>query len=212
MDSNGPLINFKSTGGRIFKSGDHKSPQEKIIAEITDPLGINLTKELGHSIIIKNLDNNQSIDITDDFFYDYNSITTGRIDLENYFRTGVNYSLIAWDNANNPSEQEIRLFSSDDENLRLYNVYNFPNPFMSDTRFTFELSLEADIAIDIYTLGGRKIKNFIYKLYQPGFHTIEWDGKNEYGKLLSNGVYLYKIKARNSNSKTHKIGKIAIYR
>ena len=27
------------------------------------------------------------------------------------------------------------------------------------------------------------------------------------GKLLSNGVYLYKIKARNNNSKTHKIGK-----
>ena len=212
MDSNGPLINFKSSNGRIFKSGDHKSPQEKIIAEITDPLGINLTKELGHSIIIKNLDNNQSIDITDDFFYDNNSITTGRIDLENYFSTGVNYSLIAWDNANNPSEQEIRLFSSNDENLRLYNVYNFPNPFISDTKFTFELSLEADVAIDIYTLGGRKIKNFIYKLYQPGFHTIEWDGKNEYGKLLSNGVYLYKIKAKNNNSKTHKIGKIAIYR
>ena len=29
MDSNGPLINFKSTSGRIFKSGDHKSPQRK---------------------------------------------------------------------------------------------------------------------------------------------------------------------------------------
>ena len=85
MDSNGPLINFKSSNGRIFKSGDHKSPQERIIAEITDPLGINLTKELGHSIIIKNLDNNQSIDITDDFFYDNNSITTGRIDLEKLF-------------------------------------------------------------------------------------------------------------------------------
>ena len=105
-----------------------------------------------------------------------------------------------------------RSFSSSDENLRLYNVYNFPNPFISDTKFTFELSIEADVAIDIYTLGGRKIKNFIYKLYQPGFHTIEWGGKNEYGKLLSNGVYLYKIKARNNNSKTHKIGKIAIYR
>ena len=212
MDSNGPLINFKSSNGRIFRSGDHKSPQEKIIAEITDPIGINLTKELGHSIIIKNLDNNQSIDITDDFFYDNNSITTGRIDLENYFNTGVNYSLIAWDNANNPSEQEIRLISSDNENLRLYNVYNFPNPFINDTKFTFELSLEADVAIDIYTLGGKKIKNFIYKSYQPGFHTIEWDGKNEYGKLLSNGVYLYKIKAENNISKTHKIGKIAIYR
>ena len=212
MDSNGPIIKFKSSNGRIFRSGDHKSTKERIIAEITDPLGINLTKELGHSIIIKNLDNNQSVDITDDFFYDNNSITTGRINLESYFSTGVNYSLIAWDNANNPSEQEIRLISSDNDNLRLYNVYNFPNPFVSDTKFTFELSLEADVAIDIYTLGGKKIKNFINKSYQPGFHTIEWDGKNEYGHLLSNGVYLFKIRAENDISKTHKLGKIAIYR
>ena len=59
MDSNGPLMYFKSSSGRIFRNGDHKSSKEKIIAEITDPLGINLTKELGHSIILKNLDNNQ---------------------------------------------------------------------------------------------------------------------------------------------------------
>ena len=52
----------------------------------------------------------------------------------------------------------------------------------------------------------------MYKSYQPGFHTVEWDGKNEYGNLLSNGVYLYKIKAENDISKTHKIGKIAIHR
>ena len=212
MDSNGPLINFKSSSGKIFRSGDHKSSEEEIIAEITDPLGINLTKELGHSIVIRNLDNNQSIDLTDDFFYDDNSITTGRINLENYFSTGVNYSLIAWDNANNPSEREIRLISSDDEYLQLYNVYNFPNPFTSDTKFTFELSKEANVAINIYTLGGKKIKNFMYKSYQPGFHTVEWDGKKEYGKLLSNGVYLYKIKAENNISKTHRLGKIAIYR
>ena len=124
----------------------------------------------------------------------------------------MNYSLIAWDNANNPSEKEIRLISGSNENLRLYNVYNFPNPFINDTKFTFELSIEADVAIGIYTVGGRKIKNFIYKSYQPGFHIIEWDGKNKYGKLLSNGVYLYKIIAKNNNAKTHKVGKIAVYR
>ena len=60
-------------------------------------------------IIIKNLDNNESIDLTDNFLYDNNSITSGKIDLESYFKTDVSYS---WDNANNPSEQEIRLIST----------------------------------------------------------------------------------------------------
>ena len=212
MDSDGPIINFKSSNGRIFRSGDHKSTQEKIFVEITDPIGINLTKELGHSIIIKNLNNNESIDITDDFLYNNNSTTTGRIDLESYFTTGVKYSLTAWDNANNPSEQEIRLIQSDSEDLRLFNVYNFPNPFKEETKFTFELSFEAEISIMVYTLGGKKIKQFNKQTYQPGFHSIEWDGRNEYGKLLSNGMYLYLIKAENIYSKTHQIGKVAISR
>ena len=158
------------------------------------------------------MDNNESIDLTDNFLYDNNSITSGRIDLESYFKTDVNYSLTAWDNANNPSEQEIRLISNNNENLQLFNAYNFPNPFTNKTKFTFELSLEADVSINIYTLGGKKIKNFRSKTYQPGFHSILWDGKNEYGKLLSNGVYVYKIIAHNNISKTHRIGKIAIYR
>ena len=208
-DSEGPIINFMSSNGRIFRSGDHKSSQERVIAEITDPLGINLTKELGHSIIIKNLDNNESIDITDDFTYDNNSITTGKIDIEDHLANGVNHLLIAWDNANNPAEQEIRLATSDDENLRLYNVFNFPNPFSKNTKFTFELSHEANVSIDIYTLGGKKIKSIKNKSYQPGFHSILWDGRNQYGNLLSNGVYVYKVIAENYISKKYKIGKVA---
>ena len=64
----------------------------------------------------------------------------------------------------------------------------------------------------VYTLGGKKIKQFNKQTYQPGFHSIEWDGRNEYGKLLSNGMYLYLIKAENIYSKTHQIGKVAISR
>ena len=212
MDRDGPIINFKSSNGRILKRGDHKSIGEKIYVEISDPIGINLTKELGHSITIKNLDDDESIDITNDFFYDDNSITTGRIDLDSYFKTDVNYLLTAWDNANNPSEKEILLILNNSENLQLFNAFNFPNPFTDKTKFTFELSLEADVSIYVYTLGGKKIKNFKSKTYQPGFHSIVWDGRNEYGKLLSNGVYLYKIMANNFHSKTHRLGKIAIYR
>ena len=166
------------------RSGDHKSNQEKIIAEITDPLGINLTKELGHSIILKNIDNNELIDITDNFLYDNNSITTGRIDLEDYFTTDVNYLLTAWDNANNPSEQQIQLMSIRNEDLQLYNAYNFPNPFTNNTKFTFEITSEADISINVYTLGGKKIKIFKNKIYQPGFHSIAWDGRKRVRQII----------------------------
>ena len=213
MDLNGPIINFKSENGRIYRNGDHKNLDDKIIVELSDPLGINLTKELGHSIILRNLYTNEKFDITEKFIYDFNSITTGSINIDRYLRgSEMNYSVNAWDNANNPSEKEIKLISIEDNKVQLFNIFNFPNPFTEKTKFTFELSSNANVSISIYTIGGKRIKSLQTKYFEPGFHSIDWDGKNEYGKMLSSGMYLYKIIAKDTKTKTQHIGKIAIYR
>ena len=107
LDISGPIIEFISGDGRLFQTGDHKKLSENIIIQISDPIGINLTKELGHSIILKDLNTNSSYDVTDDFIYNVNSITTGKISLENYVLSPINLIVSAWDNANNPSEKEI---------------------------------------------------------------------------------------------------------
>ena len=80
------------------------------------------------------------------------------------------------------------------------------------TKFTFEINEEAEISVFIYTLGGKKIKHIKNKRYLPGFQCIDWDGRNEFGKIISNGVYIYKIIATNNNGRTHHIGKIAVYK
>ncbi|MBT5733539.1 T9SS type A sorting domain-containing protein, partial [bacterium] len=180
--------------------------------QISDPIGINLTKELGHSIILTDLNTNSSYDITDNFIYNINSITTGQISLENYVMTSINLMVSAWDNANNPSEKEILLYSVSEDKIRIYNAFNFPNPFSNQTKFTFELSSNAQVSISIYTLGGKKIKQIDNKSYQQGFHQVNWNGRNQFGSLLANGVYIYKIIAKNSTSNTNHIGKIAINR
>lgn len=212
MDQNGPLIIFKSKDGRIFRNGDHKKSDETLIAQISDPIGINLTKELGHSIIMKDLTNDNSFDITDNFVYDNNSITTGEIFIDNFIGDEVKIIVSAWDNANNPSEKEIELFSAEENKLRIYNAYNFPNPFIDQTKFTFEINKEAEISIIIFTLGGKKIRHIKNKNYPSGFHSVDWNGRNEFGKIISNGVYIYKINAKNMSYKTHHIGKVAIYK
>ena len=122
----------------------------------------------------------------------------------------VSIKFKVWDNANNPSESEIRLDIISSDIFELRNVYNFPNPFIDKTQFIFEITQPAEIAIDIFTLSGLKI-NSIYSMYfNEGYGNIEWDGKDQYGQSLSNGVYLYKINAKNDNQETHFIGRIAI--
>jgi len=213
LDKDGPIIEFKTQNERILRNGDHKEQNEDLLLSLTDPLGINLTKELGHSIILENLLTNESTNITDAFFYNINSITAGEINLNNFLDSGIdiNINISVWDNANNPSEKEIYIYSNNDTRLKLYNVFNFPNPFSDKTKFTFELSAPAEINIYIYTIGGKNIKQIKNRNMSIGFQSIEWDGRSEYGKILANGVYIYKINAKNSDYTISHIGRCAIF-
>ena len=212
LDNKGPTIEFKTSTGRLLRNGDHKGSDETVVLGLSDPLGINLTKELGHSIILENLNTNESIDITDRFYYNTNSITSGEITLNNIGDSNIHIKISAWDNANNPNENEIYLYVNKNDKLRLYNVFNFPNPLIDNTKFTFELSSEAEVEIFIYTIGGRKIKHMKRKALSEGFHSIAWDGKNEFGRIPANGVYIYKIIAKNNNDKVSHIGRCAIFK
>ena len=88
---------------------------------------------------------------------------------------------------------------------------NFPNPFSKSTQFTFELSESANIEITIFTIGGRKVMEIESEYFSAGFHTINWNGRDAFGDKLANGVYLYKIKAKNDDESTTFIGRLAKY-
>ena len=209
FDETGPIIEYKTETGRILRSGDHLNNDENIIIVLSDPMGINLTKELGHSIILNNLSDGKSVDLTDYFFYDNNSITSGEIILDDINELNIKLNVNAWDNANNQSEKDIQLQRLEDKKLTLFNVFNFPNPFSISTKFTFELSSTANICIYIYTLGGKKIKKIDCELLSNGFHSIEWNGMNQYNSEIANGVYIYKIIANNDEEKIDYIGRCA---
>ncbi|NOX18118.1 MAG: hypothetical protein GXO87_07545 [Chlorobi bacterium] len=81
----------------------------------------------------------------------------------------------------------------------LMNVFNYPNPFANETHFTFSISgssLPDDLAIRIYTIAGRLIRNIIVpkEKLQFGFNRIYWNGKDEDGDGIANGTYLYKVR------------------
>ena len=79
-------------------------------------------------------------------------------------------------------------------------LLNYPNPFSTSTRFVFTLTgmeIPEKFEIHIYTITGRLIK--IIDLLEMGdvhigYNITEyaWDGKDEYGDMLANGVYIYK--------------------
>lgn len=96
--------------------------------------------------------------------------------------------------------------------LELMDVYNYPNPMKEKTDFTFKLSiLPEDLKIIIYTIAGRKIKeiNLANNYLKYDFNTITWNGIDEDGNKIANGVYLYKIIIKKDGKTISKIGKLA---
>ena len=90
--------------------------------------------------------------------------------------------------------------------LELKNVLNYPNPFSSGTTFTFWASQNCTAVIKIYTVAGRLLYKFEeFPLQTNELAQIAWDGRDEDGDVLANGVYFYKVIARgslNGESKT----------
>ncbi|MBL4657363.1 MAG: hypothetical protein JKX73_05135 [Flavobacteriales bacterium] len=80
-------------------------------------------------------------------------------------------------------------------------VMNWPNPFSTSTRFVFTLTgseTPQDFRIRILTISGRIVREIFADELGPihiGKNITEfaWDGKDEFGDQLANGVYLYKV-------------------
>lgn len=101
-------------------------------------------------------------------------------------------------------------------NPDLLYVYNYPNPFKNDTYFTFELRgsiVPDEFRIKIYTVAGRLIKELSIpsSAMNIGFNRVYWDGKDEDGDEIGNGIYFYKVISRlNEETKiiTQKLAKV----
>ncbi|MFN8338150.1 MAG: C25 family cysteine peptidase [Saprospiraceae bacterium] len=97
------------------------------------------------------------------------------------------------------------------EKQSVSNVLNYPNPFSTSTQFIFTLTgseIPDIMSISIMTLSGKVVKEITSQELGPlkiGNNRTEykWDGTDEFGSKLANGVYLYKVNVRKSNGEKY---------
>ena len=70
---------------------------------------------------------------------------------------------------------------------------NYPNPFNPETTISFSIPQNGKVDISIYNIKGQKIKTLADGNLRIGHHKVIWNGKNENGKLVSSGIYFYKM-------------------
>jgi hypothetical protein len=72
---------------------------------------------------------------------------------------------------------------------------NYPNPFNPETWLQFEVGAKTEVKLIIYDLLGRRVRSLVQRPYNPGRHIVNWDGRNDFGSLVSTGVYIYRFRA-----------------
>ena len=72
---------------------------------------------------------------------------------------------------------------------------NYPNPFNPKTTIYYQLPKQSQVTLGIYNILGEKIITLVAKNQSAGYYSVHWDSKDERGNAISNGVYLYILKA-----------------
>ena len=113
------------------------------------------------------------------------------------------YSGVGWTVNSMPSIKDsgnlLRITGASDGADRIprefFLAQNYPNPFNPSTSISYGLPSDAHVKIEIFNLLGQRIKALVNEEQSAGYKRITWDGRDDLGKAISSGTYLYRLRA-----------------
>ncbi|MCH8299822.1 MAG: T9SS type A sorting domain-containing protein [Candidatus Marinimicrobia bacterium] len=72
---------------------------------------------------------------------------------------------------------------------------NYPNPFNPSTSIMYDVPLTSNVSLIIYDILGRNVRTLLNEQHNAGSYSVEWDGKNADGLLVTSGIYFYRLEA-----------------
>ncbi|AXY75439.1 hypothetical protein D3H65_16260 [Paraflavitalea soli] len=116
---------------------------------------------------------------------------------------GDEYELIVRgkDRSGNKAGTEYRVSFRVINKPMISNLLNYPNPFSTSTAFVFTITgseIPQNIKIQVLTVTGKIVREITIDELGPlrigrNITEFKWDGTDQYGQKLANGVYLYRV-------------------
>lgn len=72
---------------------------------------------------------------------------------------------------------------------------NYPNPFNPGTRIEYSVPSDGHVELEIFNVLGQKIRTLVDEEKNMGLHVVSWDGTNDEGAFVANGIYFYQLRA-----------------
>jgi hypothetical protein len=141
-----------------------------------------------------------------------NPDNTASINFRPYFDQDGEYQLIVTGkdrSENTAGNIEYRVAFEVINKPMISNMLNYPNPFTTSTAFVFTITgseVPQNIKIEIMTITGRIVREITKDELGPlhigrNITEFKWDGTDQYGSKLANGIYLYRV-VTNLNGKS----------
>ncbi|MEQ3655033.1 MAG: type IX secretion system sortase PorU [Dokdonia sp.] len=219
VDNLGPKIRL-FMNDESFVNGGITNDAPFILAKLEDENGINTASGIGHDIVaIIDGDETNPIVMNDFYETEVDNFMKGTAkrkirDLEKGPHT---LTFKAWDVYNNSSTAELQFVVAGDDELKLDNVLNYPNPFVSYTEFWFNHNRPfepLEVQVQIFTVSGKVVRTLNQIVTNDGFlsRDIVWDGRDDFGQTIGKGVYVYKLSVKSTltNKQVEKFEKLVI--
>lgn len=72
---------------------------------------------------------------------------------------------------------------------------NYPNPFNPETEICYRPAAVSHVELTIYNLAGKRVRTLVHGTQNAGSHTVLWNGRDDRGKEVASGLYLYRLSA-----------------
>jgi hypothetical protein len=79
---------------------------------------------------------------------------------------------------------------------------NYPNPFNPTTAIRYQLAKESKVSVTIFNILGQPVRTLVRADQEPGYYSLQWDGRDKNDALVSSGIYLYRLEAVSSDKST----------
>ncbi len=211
--SNSPIVDNAAPeiilffGDTTFAEGHIVNPNTLLIARLSDDYGINTSSsQVGHSITYI-LDEDEPVVLNQFYSSEIDDFTKGWVyyNLPRLSKGPHSLSFTAWDTSNNSKTAYIDFYVSEDGQIVISELSNYPNPMRESTNFTFAHNLAGDdieVTLEILNTSGQQIYRQARTYYSAPtvINDWSWDGRNKSGGKLNNGIYLYGIIIRSKHS------------
>ena len=199
VDNNPPTVKLYMED-ISFVSGGYTNSNTLLLAHLTDESGINISNSgLGQNITAV-LDGKKTFNLNDFYETDIDSYQSGWVAFPlNDISPGEHtIELKAWDTFNNSATSSIRFKVKENNEIFFTSLYNYPNPFNQSTTFHIEHNRAGDdlyLTIEIFSVNGELVRkiDYIYENSPRTINDIEWNGRGFAGKILEDGIYVYKV-------------------